>query len=55
VRTRAEIDEIAVAVERNLFVGRNVFNDVELVLARLASFAQSSEPAFLAERERFVS
>ncbi len=55
VRPGAEIDEIAAAIERNLFVRRNVFDDVELEFARLGSFAQRGEPAFLAERERFVA
>src|SRR5262245_20818535 len=55
MRPGAEINEIAVAVERNSFVGRNVFDDVELELAWLGSFAQSSKPALLAERERFVA
>ena len=51
----AEIDELAVAIERNLFVGRNVFDDVEFEFARLGTFAQRSEPALLSEFERFVS
>ena len=54
VRPGAEIDELAVAVERNLFVRRNVFDDVELEFAGLGSFAQSGEPAFFSELERFV-
>ena len=42
-------------IERNFFVGRNVFDDVELEFARLGSFAQSGKPALLSERERFVA
>ena len=49
VRPGAEIDEIAAAIERDLFVWRNVFDDVELEFAGLRSFAQRREPAFLAE------
>ena len=45
VRPRAEIDELAVAIERNLFVGRNVFDDVEFEFAGLGTFAQCREPA----------
>ena len=41
VRPGAEIDELAVAIERNFFVGRNVFDDVEFVFAGLGSFAQT--------------
>ena len=55
VRPGAEIDEIAVAIERNFFVGRNVFDDVEFEFAGLGTFAQRGEPAFLSEFERFVS
>ena len=55
VRPRAQIDEIAVAIERNLFVGRNVLDDIEFELARLRSFGQSRQAAFLAESERFVT
>ncbi len=54
MRPGAEIDEIAVAIERNFFVRRNVFDDVELEFARLGSFAQRSKPAFFAEGKRFV-
>ena len=54
VRPRAEIDEIAVSIERDFFVGRNVFDDVELELAGVRSFAQRGEPAFLAQFERFI-
>src|SRR5207302_1894546 len=36
---RAEIDEITAAIERDLFVGRNVLDNVELELAWLWSFA----------------
>ena len=43
VRPGAEIDEIAVAIERNLFVGRNVFDDVEFEFAGLGSFAQTQQ------------
>ncbi len=43
VRPGAEIDEIAVAIERNFFVGRNVFDDVELVFAGLGTFAQRQQ------------
>jgi len=55
VRTGAEIDELAVAIERNLFVGRNVLDDVDLEFARVGAFAQSGEPALLSEFERFVT
>src|SRR5205085_7656948 len=34
MRPGAEIDEIAVAIERNGFARRNVFDDIELELAR---------------------
>src|SRR5207253_2302828 len=52
VRAGAEIDEIAVAIERDFFVRRNVFDDVDLKFARLLSIAQRGEAAFLAELER---
>src|SRR5262249_59944474 len=52
---RAEIDKSAAAIERDCVVRRNVFDDVELEFARLGTFAQRGEPAFLAERERFVA
>jgi hypothetical protein len=55
VRAGAEIDEIATAIERNFFVGRDVFDDVELEFAWLITIAQRGEPAFLAKRERFVT
>ena len=55
VRPGAEIDEIAVAIERDFFVLRNVLDDIELELARLGSFAQRREPALLAKCERFVA
>ena len=51
----AEIDKIAVAIKRNFFVGRNVFDDVEFVSAGLGSFAQTGEPALLSEFESFVA
>jgi len=51
----AEIDEIATAIERDFFVGRNVLDDVELEFARLGSLAQRREPAFLPELERFIA
>ena len=43
VRPGAEIDELAVAIERNLFVCRNVFDDVEFEFAGLGSFAQTQQ------------
>src|SRR5436305_1619064 len=49
VRTRAEIDKVAIAVERNFFIARNVLDDVELEFAGLRTFAQGGEPPFLAE------
>src|ERR1700676_3622361 len=49
VRPGAKIDKVAVAIERNLFVGRNVFDDVDLELARLIAFAERGKPAFLSE------
>src|SRR5262245_27091314 len=55
VRSGAKIDELAVAIERYFFVGRNVFNDVELVFAALGSLAQGGEAALLSEFERFVT
>src|SRR5437764_4122268 len=55
VRTGAEIDEIAVAIERNLFGGRNVLDDVDLKFARLLSIAQRGEASFLSELERFIA
>ena len=39
VRARAEIDEIAAAIERDFFFGRNVLDDVELEFAGLGSLA----------------
>src|SRR6185437_16076097 len=51
----AEVDEIAVAIERNFFVWRNVFNDVDFELAWLIAIAQRSEPAFFSEIERFIA
>ena len=39
VRTGAEIDEIAIAIKRDRFVRRNVFDDVELELTWLGTFA----------------
>jgi hypothetical protein len=55
VRACAKIDEIAIAIERDLFIRWNVFDDVELEFAGLGSFAQSGEPALLSELERFVA
>ena len=55
MRACAEIDEIAVAIERDFFVRRNVFDDVDFKFARLLSIAQRGEAAFLAELERFVA
>ncbi len=54
VRSSTEIDEIAIPIERNLFVGRNVFDDVEFEFAGLGPFAQCSKSALLSERERFI-
>jgi hypothetical protein len=39
MRAGAKIDEIAAAVERDFFVSRNVFNDVELEFAWVGSLA----------------
>jgi len=55
VRPSAEIDKVAIAIERNSLIRWNVFDDIELELARLGSLAQSGEPALLSEFERFVS
>ena len=55
MRAGAEIDEVAVAIERDFFVGRNVFDDVDLEFARLIAIAQRGEPAFLSEIERFIA
>ena len=54
VRPGAEIDELAVAIERNFFVCRNILDDVQLEFAWLGAFAQRREPAFFAELERFI-
>ena len=55
VRAGAKIDEVATTIERNFFVGRNVFDDVDLKLARLIAIAQPGEPAFLSQVERFIT
>ena len=55
MRAGAEIDEVAVAIERDFFVSGNVFDDIELKLARLAAIGQRREPSFLTKLERFVA
>ena len=55
MRARAKIDEIAAAIERDLFVCRDVFDDVDLVFARFRTFAQRSKPSFLSEFECLIS
>src|SRR5207302_6753783 len=55
VRAGAKIDEVAVAIERDFFVSRNVFDDIELELARLVAIGQRREPSFLTKLERFVA
>ena len=54
VRSGAKIDKVAAAIERDLFVLRNVFDDVDLVFARLIAIAERREPAFLSKLERLV-
>src|SRR5207249_5331015 len=51
----AEIDELAVTIERDRFVRRNVFDDVELEFARLGAFAERRESSLLAKIERFIA
>src|SRR6266566_7321259 len=55
MRAGAKVDEVAVAIERDLFARRNVFDDIELEFAWLFPIAQRREPSFLAEIERFVA
>src|SRR5205085_12060917 len=55
VRAGAEINEIAVAIERDLLAGRNGFDDVDLDLARLIAVAERGEASFFPELERFVA
>src|ERR1051325_5925414 len=43
MRAGAEVDEIAVAIERDFFVGRNVFDDVDLEFARLRPRSKSTK------------
>src|ERR1051325_3100064 len=43
VRAGAEIDEVAVAIERDFFVSRNVLDDVDLELARLRDRTKSTK------------
>ena len=54
MRARAEINEIAVAIERNLFVRRDVFDDVQFEFAGRGTLIESCKPAFFSERERFI-
>src|SRR5437762_1179970 len=54
VRASAEINEIAVAIKRNLLVRRDVFDDIEFVFARRGTLIESCKPAFFSEGERFV-
>src|SRR5947208_12829838 len=49
VRTRAEIDKVAIAIERNFFLGWNVLDDVELEFAGLRTFGERGEPALFAK------
>src|SRR2546428_13492635 len=55
MRSGAKINEIATAIERDLFVRRNVFDDIDLVFARLIAIAERREPAFLSKLERFIA
>ena len=55
VRTGAKIDKVAIAIERDFFVRRNVLDDVDLEFARLVALAQRGEPSFLSKFERFVA
>src|SRR5579885_2407950 len=55
VRSGTEIDEIAVAIERDGFARRNVLDDVQFEAAWLRPLTQSSEAAFFPERERFIA
>ena len=55
VRTCAKIDEIAAAIERNFFVRRNVFDDIDLEFTGFGAFAQRREPAFLSKFQRFIA
>ncbi|KAF5406796.1 MAG: hypothetical protein Udaeo2_31370 [Candidatus Udaeobacter sp.] len=52
---RTEIDEVAAAIERDFFVGRDVLDDVELEFARLGSLAQRREPTFFPKGQRFIA
>ena len=55
VRPGAEIDEVAVAIERDLFVVWNVLDDIELEFAGFGSLAERGEPAFLSKLQRFIA
>ncbi len=55
MRAGAEIDEVAVAIERDSLVVWNVLDDVELEFARLGSLAERSETPFFAELQRLVA
>ena len=55
VRAGAEIDEIAVAIERNRFALGNVLDDIELEPRGLGSFRERREPAFSGELQRLLA
>src|SRR2546427_3799084 len=55
VRAGAEIDEVAIAIERDLFAGRNVFDDVDLELAWLIAIAQRGPPASFSKLVPFAA
>ena len=54
MRPSAEINEIAVAIERDFLLGRNVFDDVQFEFAGRGTLIESCKPAFFSERERFI-
>ncbi len=54
VRTGAKIDKIAVAIERNFLVCRNILDDIQLKFAWRGTFAQCRQTALCAERQRFI-
>ena len=55
VRAGAEIEEVAVAIERDRFVLGNVLDDVELELARLGSRTEGAKFATFRHGQRFVA
>src|SRR5207253_8776462 len=54
MRARTKIDELAVAIERDFFVGRNVLDDVELEFAGLGTFTQRCEPSLFSKIQCFI-